>query len=133
MPTVSPSTGGRPLTKGKLIRLYYLVDALSNFLFGRHLGGARQDNRIVPFEGVPISKLSPLQREEVYAIVQAFNTYLPEKVLKAKMDRVRKFEDQTYFAWIGKYGLSDPYYFRIHSPVTFCEVHSFFQFTSGYN
>ncbi|OXH32643.1 hypothetical protein J008_03236 [Cryptococcus neoformans] len=87
----------------------------------RHLGGARQDNRIVPFEGVPISKLSPLQREEVYAIVQAFNTYLPPKVLKAKMDRVRKFEDQTYFAWIGKYGLSDPYYFRIHSPVTFCE------------
>ncbi|WVQ61879.1 uncharacterized protein L199_000012 [Kwoniella botswanensis] len=87
----------------------------------RHLGGAHQDNRIVPFEGCPISKFTPNQREEIYAIIQAFNTYLPEVPLKYKMERVRKFEDQTYFAWIGKFGLGDPYYFRIHSPVTFCE------------
>lgn len=25
------------------------------------------------------------------------------------------------FVWIGKYGLGDPYYFRIHSPVVFVE------------
>jgi hypothetical protein len=65
--------------------------------------------------------MTPEQREEVYATIQAFNTYLPQGPLQHKMRRIRQFEDQTYFAWIGKYGLGDPYYFRIHSPVTFCE------------
>ncbi|KIR30669.1 hypothetical protein I307_04560 [Cryptococcus deuterogattii 99/473] len=86
-----------------------------------HLGGAHQDNRVVPFEGCPISAFSPEQREEVYALIQTFNIYLPEGPMKYKMQRIRKFEDQTYFAWIGKFGLGDPYYFRIHSPATFCE------------
>jgi hypothetical protein len=38
------------------------------------------------------------------------------------MKLIRFYEDQTYFAWIGKFGSSDPYYYRIHSPVTFNEV-----------
>ncbi|BEJ13332.1 hypothetical protein CspHIS471_0305060 [Cutaneotrichosporon sp. HIS471] len=86
-----------------------------------HLAGARQENRIVPYQGLPISSMTPNQREEIYALIQAFNIYLPAGPLQAKMQRVRSFEDQTYFAWIGKYGLGDPYYFRIHSPVVFCE------------
>ncbi|WRT64445.1 uncharacterized protein IL334_001377 [Kwoniella shivajii] len=86
-----------------------------------HLGGAHQDNRTVPFEGCPISSFTAEQKDEVYAIIQAFNTYLPADPLKHYMARIKAFEDQTYFAWIGKYGLGDPYYFRIHSPITFCE------------
>ena len=66
--------------------------------------------------------MTPAQRDEVYAIVRAFNVYLPEGPLKHKMELVKKFEDQTYFAWIGKFGLGDAYYFRVHSPVTFCEA-----------
>ncbi|BGP28728.1 hypothetical protein JCM10296v2_000464 [Rhodotorula toruloides] len=65
----------------------------------RHLGGAHQDNRVVPYEGCPISLCTPEQRDEIYAILR----------------------DQTYFAWIGKFDLGSPYYFRIHSPATFCE------------
>jgi len=87
----------------------------------RHLGGAHQDNRIVPFEGCPISSFTSDQREEVYRIIEAFNIYLPAENLKHKMLRIRASEDSTYFAWIGKFGLGDPYYYRIHSPVTFCE------------
>ncbi|WVW83543.1 hypothetical protein I302_105564 [Kwoniella bestiolae CBS 10118] len=98
-----------------------LADDRWNPFDERHLGGAHQDNRVVPFEGCPISRFTPDQKEEIYAIIRAFNTYLPEIPLKYKMERVRSFEDQTYFAWIGKFGLGDPYYFRIHSPVTFCE------------
>lgn len=40
------------------------------------------------------------------------------------MQHVRKYENQTWFAWIGGFGDTDPYYFRIHSPVVFCEVSS---------
>jgi hypothetical protein len=90
----------------------------------RHLGGARQDNRVVPYEGCPISAFTTKQKEEIYAIIREFNIYLPDDPLLHRMDLIRSFEDQTYFAWIGKFGLSDPYYYRIHSPVTFNEVSS---------
>ena len=73
-------------------------------------------------ECLAISNMTSSQREEVWAIVRAFNVYLPEAALEARMKRLQSFEDQTYFAWIGKFGLGDPYYFRIHSPMTFCEV-----------
>jgi hypothetical protein len=53
-----------------------------------------------------------------------FNLYLPEAPLEHRMRRLRSFEDQTYFAWIGNFDLGSPYYFRIHSPATFCEVRS---------
>ncbi|BGO94600.1 hypothetical protein NBRC10512_004972 [Rhodotorula toruloides] len=87
----------------------------------RHLGGAHQDNRIVPYEGCQISLFTPEQRDEIYAILRVFNIYLPEVPLEHRMRRLRSFEDQTYFAWIGKFDLGSPYYFRIHSPATFCE------------
>lgn len=88
----------------------------------RHLGGARQDNRIVPYEGCPISAFTTDQKEEVYALIREFNIYLPDGPLEHRMRLIRSFEDHTYFCWIGKYGLSDPYYYRIHSPVSFVEV-----------
>jgi hypothetical protein len=112
----------------------------------RHLGGAQQDNRVIPYgeykarkigneyremlntvtlEGCPISAFSFAQRELIYKIVQTFNIYLPVGPLEHRMQQIRAHEDQTYFAWIGKTGLGDPYYYRIHSPVTFCEVSCF--------
>jgi hypothetical protein len=75
-----------------------------------------------PAEGCPISSMTPEQREQVYAIVRAFNIYLPDGPLEHRMKLIRQYEDQTYFAWIGKNGLADPYYYSIHSPVTFSEV-----------
>lgn len=71
--------------------------------------------------------MTPAQRDEVYALVRAFNVYLPEGPLAHRMARIRGFEDETYFAWIGKFGLGDPYYFRISSPATFCEVSGAFR------
>lgn len=66
--------------------------------------------------------MTPAQREEIWEIVKTFNVYLPDGPLNAHMERVKKYERETWFAWIGGYGLGDPYYFRIHSPVVFCEV-----------
>jgi hypothetical protein len=66
--------------------------------------------------------MTPSQRSEVWDIVQSFNTYLPPGPLAAHMERVKQHEGETWFAWIGGYDLGDPYYFRIHSPVVFCEV-----------
>lgn len=57
----------------------------------------------------------------LYELLEAFNAYLPAKPLEAQLARLKQHEDQMYFAWIGKFGDKDPYYYRIHSPVTFCE------------
>lgn len=66
--------------------------------------------------------MTPSQRAQIWDIVQSFNIYLPAGPLAAHMERVKAHEGETWFAWIGGYGLGDPYYFRIHSPVVFCEV-----------
>ncbi|KAF8187973.1 hypothetical protein K438DRAFT_1972662 [Mycena galopus ATCC 62051] len=87
----------------------------------RRLGGARQDNRIVPYEDCPVSLFTPDQTAAVMGILKAFNIYLPAGPLAARLKLIEAHLDETYFAWIGGYELSNPYYFRLHSPVAFCE------------
>ncbi|KAK7529146.1 uncharacterized protein J3D65DRAFT_643144 [Phyllosticta citribraziliensis] len=87
----------------------------------RHLGGARQDNRVLPFEGIPYAALPPAQQDQLLALYRAFNEYYPAPVLERRVDTFKQHLDETYFAWIGPHGDDDPYYFRIHSPVAFCE------------
>jgi len=84
-------------------------------------------------KGVKYPCSDPNNEEKIYAIVQSFNTYLSPGPLEHKMRRIKEHESGTYFAWIGKFGLGDPYYFRIHSPVTSCEVsrQSFIEFICG--
>lgn len=88
----------------------------------RHLGGARQDNRIVPFEGCPVSEFPPENQQSIINLFLAFNEYYPESVLQHRLALFKKHLDETYFAWIGEFGDEDPYYYRIHSPVAFMEL-----------
>ncbi|OMP82311.1 hypothetical protein BK809_0006621 [Diplodia seriata] len=88
----------------------------------RHLGGARQDNRVVPFEGCPVKEFPPAQQEQIITLYKAFNEYYPASVLEHRVNLFKKHLDETYFAWIGPHGDDDPYYFRIHSPVAFMEL-----------
>jgi len=88
----------------------------------RHLGGARQDNRVVPYEGVRVSRFSQVQKDVVFELFKAFNSYYPEAVLEHRLDNFKKHIDETYFAWIGDFGDEDPFYYRIHSPVGFMEL-----------
>jgi len=88
----------------------------------RHLGGARQDNRIVPYEGVCVNQFSQAQKDIVFELFKAFNAYYPEAVLEHRLSNFKKHIDETYFAWIGEFGDEDPFYYRIHSPVGFMEL-----------
>jgi hypothetical protein len=38
------------------------------------------------------------------------------------MALVEKYIDETWFTWFGAFSDSDPYYYRIQSPVAFVEV-----------
>ncbi|KAH6714172.1 hypothetical protein DL95DRAFT_371183 [Leptodontidium sp. 2 PMI_412] len=88
----------------------------------RHLGGARQDNRVVPYEGCPVSEFPPDKQQSIINLFRAFNEYYPESVLQQRLALFRKHMNETYFAWIGEFGDEDPYYYRIHSPVAFMEL-----------
>ena len=110
----------------------------------RHLAGARQDNRIVPYgklikirsisfrrrsmclpsraEGCPIKLFSSEQQEQIVELYRAFNAYYPEAVLAHRLRNFRDHLDETYFAWIGPCGEHDAFYYRIHSPVSFMEL-----------
>ncbi|KAI9372459.1 hypothetical protein BJX61DRAFT_542691 [Aspergillus egyptiacus] len=87
----------------------------------RHLCGAYRDNRIVPYEGVPVSAFPPPQRDTLYAILEQYLLYLPARSRQLKLAHIRQYEAETHFCWIGGYADEDAFYFRIQSPVILVE------------
>jgi hypothetical protein len=86
-----------------------------------HLGGAFQDNREIPLEGIPATGLDGAQRQRLTEIVELFLAYQPDGPRAARMRVVRHHLDETYFCWIGGRGDDDPFYYRIQSPVVLVE------------
>ncbi|KAK5721455.1 hypothetical protein LTR17_014575 [Elasticomyces elasticus] len=87
----------------------------------RGLGGAHQDNRVIPFEGISGADMDEMQRDALLDIIGIFNELLPTGPKELFMRRVKKHLDETYFAWIGPVNDESPFYFRIHSPVVMDE------------
>jgi hypothetical protein len=87
----------------------------------RHLGGAFQDNRIIPYEGVSAAHFSLAARERLLGLAAAFLEIMPEGPLTAKLQAMETHLDDTWFAWIGGTGDADPFYYKIQSPVVMLE------------
>lgn len=87
----------------------------------RHLCGAFQDNRIVPYEGICASKLESSHVELLFQIIEEFVIYLPKDSRQQRLNQIRKHLDTTYFSWIGGFGIEDAFYYRIQSPVIVLE------------
>ncbi|KAJ7871291.1 hypothetical protein B0H13DRAFT_2349945 [Mycena leptocephala] len=69
-------------------------------------------------EGCPVSLFTSEQRDAVMRIFTAFKIYLLARPLAARLELIKAHLGGTYFAWIGGFELSDPYYFRLQA---FCE------------
>ncbi|PVH79624.1 hypothetical protein DL98DRAFT_549548 [Cadophora sp. DSE1049] len=87
----------------------------------RHLSGAFQDNRIIPYEGICATELSPKQQTLLLGILEAFCEMLPHGPFEARMRQIRGHFNETFFSWIGGYDDESPYYYRIQSPVVIAE------------
>jgi hypothetical protein len=87
----------------------------------RHLGGAFQDNRVIPYEGVLVSEFPSDVQQMVWKIVRLALDYLPEDTLRQKIAEIETTWNETYFCWIGGWGVSDAFYYKVHSPVTMLE------------
>jgi hypothetical protein len=92
-----------------------------HFADNLHLGGAYQDNRIVPYEGLRASELSPLQRRNLIDLIGAYVAPLPPGPLRARLAEVERHLADTHFCWIGGFDEASPFYYRVQSPVIFIE------------
>ncbi|KAF1847459.1 uncharacterized protein K460DRAFT_306653 [Cucurbitaria berberidis CBS 394.84] len=87
----------------------------------RHRCGAFRDNRIVPYEGVLVSSLTPEQQQLILDICYEFLLYHPTKSRQLKLEQMKQHFSESYFCWIGGFGDNDAFYFRIQSPVILVE------------
>jgi hypothetical protein len=88
----------------------------------RHLAGAFQDNRVIPFEGVRVADLPADAQRQALAIAESFVRLLPEGPRRARLREIEAHLDQTWFSWIGGAQPGDVFYYRLQSPVLIAEL-----------
>ncbi|MGI9381022.1 MAG: DUF3500 domain-containing protein [Methyloligellaceae bacterium] len=86
-----------------------------------HLGGAYQDNRVVPLEGLPCDKLTKIQQRNLTDLIEAYIAPLPDGPRSARLEQVERHLQDTHFCWIGGQDENNAFYYRIQSPVIFIE------------
>lgn len=88
----------------------------------RHVAGAFRDNRVVPYEGIPVTGLDQRQRQLLRDIVADFLLPLIEAQRELALAEYDAHLDETWFSWYGATDGSQPFYLRIQSPVIIAEV-----------
>jgi hypothetical protein len=88
----------------------------------RHLAGAFQDNRVIPFEGVRVADMPAEAQEKARQIAEAFVRLLPEGPRRARMREIEAHLGETWFSWIGGAQPGDVFYYRLQSPVVIAEL-----------
>ena len=92
-----------------------------HFADNLHLGGAHQDNRIIPYEGLQGSALTSVQRGQLLDLIAAYVAPLPPGPRATRMEEIERHLGDTYFCWIGSHEETSPFYYRIQSPVVLIE------------
>lgn len=87
----------------------------------RHLCGAYRDNRVVPYEGILVSDMTPYQQSLILEIVAEYLLYLPQKARQIRLEDIKNYLDETYWCWISEFTDDSPFYYRIQSPVVIVE------------
>jgi hypothetical protein len=88
----------------------------------RHLAGAFQDNRVIPFEGIRVADMPAEAQRRAVAIAETFVRLLPEGPRAARMREIEAHLDETWFSWIGGHAPGDVFYYRLQSPVLVAEL-----------
>ena len=88
----------------------------------RHVAGAFRDNRVVPTEGIRASELTADQWTLLLALVEDFHLLLPTDQRRLALAEVEAHRGDTWFSWYGATDGTQPFYFRIQSPVILAEL-----------
>ncbi|MFI6073882.1 DUF3500 domain-containing protein [Actinoplanes sp. NPDC051343] len=98
-----------------------MPDGRWHFADERQLGGAYQDNRIIPYEGISARSLQSAQQGMLRDVVASFLDLLPQRPFDARMRQIEAALDETWFSWIGPTDGVSPFYYRVQSPVVLVE------------
>ena len=88
----------------------------------RHLAGCFQDNRVIPYEGIPVSEMPAAARAILDALLADFIELLPDGPRSARRQEIEAHWDETWFCWIGGWEAQEAFYFRLQSPVLVMEL-----------
>ena len=88
----------------------------------RHLAGAFRDNRVIPYEGIAAMKMTAGQRGLLRRIAEDFHLLLTPAQRQLTMEDFDRHVEETWFCWYGATDGSQPFYFRIQSPVIIAEL-----------
>ncbi|MEP9382351.1 DUF3500 domain-containing protein [Nocardioides sp. KR10-350] len=88
----------------------------------RHVAGAFRDNRVVPYEGIRACDLDEQQRGLLREIVADSHGLLAQPQLELTLAEYDAHVEETWFSWYGATDGSQPFYFRVHSPVVLAEL-----------
>ncbi|MEO5317534.1 DUF3500 domain-containing protein [Arthrobacter sp. CC3] len=88
----------------------------------RHLGGCFQDNRVIPYEGIPVSSMPPEALAVLEEVVEDFIAYLPDGPRAARRREIQARYGESWFSWIGGWEGQAAFYFRLQSPVVVMEL-----------
>jgi hypothetical protein len=88
----------------------------------RHLAGAFQDNRVIPFEGVRVADLPEAAQSAARRIAETFVALLPEGPRAARLREIDAAWNETWFSWIGGSAPGDVFYYRLQSPALIAEL-----------
>ncbi|MGO4187534.1 DUF3500 domain-containing protein [Pseudarthrobacter sp. TAF60_1] len=88
----------------------------------RHLAGCFQDNRVIPYEGIPVSSMPASALALLDRIVEDSISYLPAGPRAARLREIQEHYAETWFSWIGGWEGEEAFYFRVQSPVAIVEL-----------
>ncbi|MCB1274516.1 MAG: DUF3500 domain-containing protein [Leucobacter sp.] len=88
----------------------------------RHVAGAFRDNRVVPYEGIRASELDDAQWRLLRRIAEDFLLLLRSDQRELALADFDAQRSDTWFSWYGATDGSQPFYFRIQSPVILAEL-----------
>jgi len=86
-----------------------------------NLAEAFKDNLVLDYAGVPASALHSVQQRRLMDLIELYVSNMDEGHARVRMDEVRRYRNDTTFAWIGGVNEGGVFYYRIHSPVILIE------------
>jgi len=82
-----------------------------------------KDNVVIPYDGLRAADMTPAQTTMLLDLVRLYTDRLPPAHAQLRFDEVKRYLNETIFAWIGEFDPVAPFYYRIYSPVIFIEFY----------
>jgi hypothetical protein len=94
---------------------------LDHWVDGRVQAGAFKDNAVLPYQGLRADALTAAQRILLRRAIGVYLDWARDDHAAVRIAEVDAHLDETWFSWLGGTGDTDPFYYRIHSPVVLIE------------